>query len=44
VGLVSYPYETSINLDNVAPTLDVYEENIGVNEYLSMQKIEIYNL
>jgi tetratricopeptide (TPR) repeat protein len=24
--------------------LDVYEENIGVNEYISLQKIEIYNL
>ena len=24
--------------------LDVYEDNIGVNEYISLQKIEIYNL
>lgn len=24
--------------------LDVYEENIGVNEYISLQKIEIYNM
>lgn len=23
--------------------LDVYEENVGVNEYISLQKIEIYN-
>ena len=30
--------------EKVTEKLDVYEENIGVNEYLSMQKIEIYNL
>lgn len=30
--------------ERVTEKLDVYEENIGVNEYLSMQKIEIYNL
>lgn len=44
VGLVSYPYETSINLDNVAPTLDVYEENkeiyINANDYNGISKIE----
>lgn len=30
--------------ERVTEKLDVYEENIGVNEYLSMQKIEIYKL
>ena len=30
--------------ERVTEKLDVYEENIGVNEYLSLQKIEIYNL
>ncbi len=30
--------------EKVTEKLDVYEENIGVNEYLSMQKIEIYKL
>lgn len=30
--------------ERVTEKLDVYEENIGVNEYISMQKIEIYNL
>ena len=30
--------------ERVIEKLDVYEENIGVNEYISLQKIEIYNL
>ena len=30
--------------EQVTEKLDVYEDNIGVNEYLSLQKIEIYNL
>ena len=30
--------------EKVTEKLDVYEENIGVNEYLSLQKIEIYNI
>lgn len=30
--------------ERVTEKLDVYEENIGVNEYISLQKIEIYNL
>ena len=30
--------------EKMTEKLDVYEENIGVNEYISMQKIEIYNL
>ena len=29
--------------EQVTEKLDVYEENIGVNEYISLQKIEIYN-
>ncbi|MBR6774459.1 MAG: tetratricopeptide repeat protein [Bacteroidales bacterium] len=39
--------EASLHLGNyekVTEKLDVYEDNIGVNEYLSMQKIEIYKL
>ena len=32
------------NYEKVIEKLDVYEENIGVNEYISLQKIEIYNL
>ena len=30
--------------EQVTEKLDVYEDNIGVNEYLSLQKIEIYNI
>ena len=30
--------------ERVTEKLDIYEENIGVNEYISMQKIEIYKL
>lgn len=30
--------------EKVTEKLDVYEDNIGINEYLSLQKIEIYNL
>ncbi len=29
--------------EQVIEKLDVYEENVGVNEYISLQKIEIYN-
>lgn len=39
--------EASLHLGNyekVTEKLDIYEDNIGVNEYLSMQKIEIYKL
>lgn len=30
--------------ERVTEKLDVYEENIGVNEYISLQKLEIYDL
>ncbi len=30
--------------EKVTEKLDVYEDNIGVNEYISLQKIDIYNL
>ncbi len=30
--------------EKVTEKLDVYEDNIGVNEYISLQKIEIYDL
>ena len=30
--------------ERVTEKLDVYEENIGVNEYISLQKLEIYEL
>ncbi len=30
--------------EQVTEKLDVFEDNIGVNEYISFQKIEIYNL
>lgn len=30
--------------EKVTEKLDVYEDNIGVNEYISLQKIEIYNM
>lgn len=30
--------------ERVIEKLDVYEDNVGVNEYISFQKIEIYNL
>ena len=32
------------NYEKVTEKLDVMEDNIGVNEYLSLQKIEIYNM
>ena len=32
------------NFEKVIEKLDVFEDNIGVNEYLSLQKIEIYQL
>ncbi|MBR4155862.1 MAG: tetratricopeptide repeat protein [Bacteroidales bacterium] len=32
------------NYEKMIEKLDVYEDNIGVNEYISLQKIEIYNL
>jgi len=44
LGLVSYPYETSINLDNIMPTLEVYEENntlyINASDYNGIASIE----
>ena len=30
--------------EQVTEKLDVFEDNIGVNEYISLQKLEIYNL
>ena len=30
--------------EKVTEKLDVFEDNIGVNEYISLQKIEIYNM
>ena len=32
------------DLEKVIEKLDVFEDNIGVNEYLTLQKVEIYNL
>jgi hypothetical protein len=44
LGLVSYPYKTSVNLDNIVPTLEVYEENkvlyISAYDYNGISSIE----
>lgn len=32
------------DLEKVTEKLDIFEDNVGVNEYLSLQKMEIYNL
>lgn len=32
------------DFEKVIEKLDVFEDNVGVNEYLSLQKVEIYNM